>query len=193
MAMSRFETGPGGNPHNHGFSMGTPGPVVQRVKADVSGVDDLPPRTMTEDVRVVRGAMLKEGGPLEWQYGDAWSRSKVLARVEEVLIAGDGKQCIAGEEEPIGAADAGVVPGDEFAKGRVHAAIDSLVETGVLQELRGEGAGEMSDVRYVLVPPAPPVPEVERAKRKAVAEQLGAPVRRVLRRHCFGVESVFFQ
>ena len=71
MAMSRFETGPGGNPHNHGFSMGTPGPVVQRGKADVAGGDDLPPRTMTEDVRVVRGAMLKEGGPLEWQYGDA--------------------------------------------------------------------------------------------------------------------------
>ena len=40
MTMARFETGPGGNPHYHGFSMGTPGPVVKRVKADVEGVGE---------------------------------------------------------------------------------------------------------------------------------------------------------
>ena len=106
MAMARFETGPGGNPHTHGFSMGKPGPVVRRVKADVSGVDDLPPRTMTEDVRVVRKAMLREGGPMEWQYGDAWSRSMVLEKVEEVLVAEDDTQRIEGEEGLIGAEDA---------------------------------------------------------------------------------------
>jgi len=164
--MARFETGPGGNPHTHGFSMGKPGPVVRRVKADVSGVDDLPPRTMTEDVRVVRKAMLREGGPMEWQYGDAWSRSMVLEKVEEVLVAEDETQRIEGEERLIGAEDAEIVLGEEFAKGRVHAVITFLVETGVLSELRGEGEGEVSDVRYALVPPAPPVPEVERVKRK---------------------------
>ena len=166
MTMARFETGPGGNPHYHGFSMGKPGPVVKRVKADVAGADDLPPRTMTEDVRVVRRAMLVEGGPMEWDYGDAWSRSKVLERVEEVMVAEDETQRIDGEEVPVGAQDADIVPGHEFARGRVSAVVEFLVETGVLRELRGECVGEVSDVRYVLVPPAPPVPEVEPAKRK---------------------------
>jgi hypothetical protein len=166
MTMARFETGPGGNPHYHGFSMGTPGPVVKRVKADVAGADDLPPRTMSEDVRVVRGGMQTEGGPMEWQYGDAWSRSKVLEKVEEVLVAEDDAQRIEGDKVPVGAQDANIVPGHEFARGRVSAVIEYLVETGVLSELPGEGEGEVSDVRYVLVPPAPPVPEVERGSKR---------------------------
>jgi hypothetical protein len=166
MTMARFETGPGGNPHYHGFSMGTPGPVVKRVKADVAGADDLPPRTMSEDVRVVRGAMQTERGPMEWQYGDAWSRSKVLEKVEEVLVAEDDAQRIEGDKVPVGAQDANIVPGHEFARGRVSAVIEYLVETGVLSELPGEGEGEVSDVRYVLVPPAPPVPEVERGSKR---------------------------
>ena len=36
MTMSRFETGPGGNPHYHGVSVGTPGPRIGRVRADVA-------------------------------------------------------------------------------------------------------------------------------------------------------------
>jgi len=110
--------------------------------------------------------MLVEGGPMEWDYGDAWSRSKVLERVEEVMVAEDETQRIDGEEVPVGAQDADIVPGHEFARGRVSAVVEFLVETGVLRELRGECVGEVSDVRYVLVPPAPPVPEVEPAKRK---------------------------
>ena len=35
MCMARFETGPGGNPHHHGFSIGTAGPKVGRVQADL--------------------------------------------------------------------------------------------------------------------------------------------------------------
>ena len=42
MAMARFETGPGGNPHWHGFGMGCPGPRVGRVEADVeAGMKDV--------------------------------------------------------------------------------------------------------------------------------------------------------
>ena len=40
MSMARFETGPGGNAHYHGFNVGTPGPQVLRVKADVEGDGD---------------------------------------------------------------------------------------------------------------------------------------------------------
>ena len=42
MSMSRFETGPNGNPHYHGFSVGTRGPRMNRVRADVDGVGDEP-------------------------------------------------------------------------------------------------------------------------------------------------------
>ena len=43
MCMARMETGGGGNPHAHGLSMGMPGPVLRRVKADVEGVGDMAP------------------------------------------------------------------------------------------------------------------------------------------------------
>ena len=35
MSVGRFETGPDGNPHFHGFSLGVQGPRLQRVRADV--------------------------------------------------------------------------------------------------------------------------------------------------------------
>ena len=41
-AMTRFENGPSGNPHYHGFSMGVRGPRMNRVRADVEGVGDEP-------------------------------------------------------------------------------------------------------------------------------------------------------
>ena len=53
LAMGRFERGGGGNAHYHGFSVGKPGPKVERVVADVEGVGDVPPRTADCDVRWV--------------------------------------------------------------------------------------------------------------------------------------------
>ena len=52
MAMARFEVGANGNPHMHGFSLGKPGPKMTRVEADVREEGDLPPQTVSEDVRV---------------------------------------------------------------------------------------------------------------------------------------------
>ena len=46
MSMARFETGPGGNAHYHGFNVGTPGPQVLRVKANVEGDGDEAPQTV---------------------------------------------------------------------------------------------------------------------------------------------------
>ena len=48
MSMSRFETGANGNPHYHGFSVGTRGPRMNRVRADVDGVGDEPLDVDTE-------------------------------------------------------------------------------------------------------------------------------------------------
>ena len=66
MSMTRFETGPNGNPHYHGFSVGTAGPEVKRVEADVGQVGDLPPQTVTEDVSVVCACFEKTGGDAAW-------------------------------------------------------------------------------------------------------------------------------
>ena len=41
MAMSRFETGMNGNPHQHGFAIGVPAPRFGRVLADVDGNGDV--------------------------------------------------------------------------------------------------------------------------------------------------------
>lgn len=163
MAMARFETGPGGNPHYHGFSMGDPGPVVKRVKADVAGGDDLPPRTMTDDMRVVRRAMLDEGGPLRWEYGETWARVKFLEEVEKLLVTEDQAHRIEGDEAGHVIHGEDEVPVEDFAKGRVLAVLKDLLDTGVLTELPGEGEGETSDVRYAL---APPVPSGVPAERK---------------------------
>ncbi len=50
LTMARFETGPGGNPHFHGFSIGAGGPALGRVRADVGdGVGDTPSGSDDED------------------------------------------------------------------------------------------------------------------------------------------------
>ncbi len=51
LAMCRFETGPNGNPHDHGFSYGLPPPVLGKVRGDVKGdkQEELPPRTPLSD------------------------------------------------------------------------------------------------------------------------------------------------
>ena len=97
MCMARFETGPGGNPHYHGFSAGTPGPVVKRVKADVDGEDDLPPRTIVDDVRVVRRAMRAEDSVMRWSYDEVWTASQVKERMRAVLAADDAVDGVDGD------------------------------------------------------------------------------------------------
>ena len=89
MTMARFETGPGGNAHWHGFSMGSPGPVVKRVKADVDGGDDLPPQTTSDDLRLVRRSMLAGKGDFPWAFDDVWTAEQVRQRMSAVLRAGD--------------------------------------------------------------------------------------------------------
>ena len=54
MAMARFETGPGGNPHWHGMSVGRRSPQFRHVKDDAGGAGDMPPETVSEDVVVCR-------------------------------------------------------------------------------------------------------------------------------------------
>ena len=44
MAMCRFEVGDGGNPHYHGFAIGSGNPRLQRVRADVEVQEDRPGR-----------------------------------------------------------------------------------------------------------------------------------------------------
>ena len=48
LVMGRFEVGPGGNPHVHGFTAGDGNPRLLRVRADVEGVGDLAPASDSE-------------------------------------------------------------------------------------------------------------------------------------------------
>ena len=51
MAMARFETGDGGNPHFHGFTVGAGGPQLGRVNADMdeSALGGLAPASGDDD------------------------------------------------------------------------------------------------------------------------------------------------
>ena len=66
MCMARAEVGSNGNPHYHGFSMGTPGPRVVRVHADIDGKSDMPPETLSGDLRVVLRSFDAEPGIDAW-------------------------------------------------------------------------------------------------------------------------------
>ena len=79
--MARFENGPTGNPHWHGFSVGRPGPQVKRVVADVDGAHDLPPSTVDEDLRVVLRALRAADDRMEWVYDVLLTASEVKKRL----------------------------------------------------------------------------------------------------------------
>lgn len=182
MSMARFETGPGGNPHYHGFSMGSPGPLVKRVKADVEGGDDLPPQTTSDDLRLVRRTMLAGKGKFPWGFDEVWTAEEVTQRMSAVLRADDDlaaeSGAHAGEESGAEGGSAGsggegdgsvqVAVNADLLVGRVTAVLNSLIERGEVEEVPGEGEGERSDVRYRLVPPVPEVTVVvERPRRSS--------------------------
>ena len=84
MTMSRFETGPGGNPHYHGVSVGTPGPQIGRVRADVAGGCDLPPDTLAMDVVIFMNALKRFQG--QWEYDVILSEDAARDLVRRSLL-----------------------------------------------------------------------------------------------------------
>ena len=180
MAMARFETGPGGNPHHHGFSVGTPGPRVQRVKADVEGEGDEGPQTVKLDVLTVLRAVRRE-----WPVEDQWSRAQVEDWVSRALARDDAEHAAMAKQE-IGDVDGdlggsessgGEEPGVEGVEGagvarggmcgRVSGVVKELIERGEVEEVFPEGCEGRSDVQFRRVPP------VEKAMRLAEGEKRG--------------------
>ena len=68
MAMARFETGPGGNPHLHGMSMGRRCPEFRHVRDDIDGEGDMPPETVSEDVQACQRFWERQD-PSAWPEG----------------------------------------------------------------------------------------------------------------------------
>ena len=66
MAMCRFEVGPGGNAHYHGFSVGAKAPVMKRVRADLEGEGDEQPDMLVDEMKAVHRifASVESGAPL---------------------------------------------------------------------------------------------------------------------------------
>ena len=64
MAMARFETGEGGNPHFHGFSIGAGGPRLGRVDADMDRevLGDVAPESGDEDGADAHAQPVSGGG-----------------------------------------------------------------------------------------------------------------------------------
>ena len=173
MAMARFEVGANGNPHMHGFSLGDRGPKMTRVEADVSSEGDLPPQTVSEDVRVFLSRLEKAD---DWKYGVEMSseelRQLVRHHLTDVEHAGsdDGEESDSGvssadDQSESAAADDECV---DFLVGRVRAVVTALIEQGLIQEVAGGGSAEACDVKYTRVPPVPVAPEEwkRRGRRK---------------------------
>ena len=165
MAMARFETGPGGNPHWHGFSMGAAGPKVERVEADVEGLGDVPPQTLPVDVRAVLKAFRKESSVAAWDYSVVKTRREAFQAVRDVLASegGDEEEDLEGRSS--GSDESGVhgeAAAVDLLGGRVAAVVRALVEQGELEELTGERVEEQGDVTYRRVAPVPQAVAPER-------------------------------
>ena len=155
MCMARFETGPNGNPHWHGFAMGLPGPRFERVRADVDGVGDEAPDTASADVQVLERVLARG------HTDEVLAEEQLLVRVQEVLVSADGPEpvdddlapavesCSSGGEGPDPGGGAGGADVNALDT-RVRAAIRGLVEPGFLDLVEDSG-GVRS---YVVVPSA---------------------------------------
>ena len=105
MAMARFEVGANGNPHMHGFSLGEGGPKMTRVEADVSSEGDLPPQTVSEDVRVFLSRLEKAH---DWKYGVEMSSEELRQLVRYHLT--DVEHAGSDDEEE---SESGVAAGED--------------------------------------------------------------------------------
>jgi len=181
MSMARFETGPGGNPHWHGFGMGAAGPKVERVEADVEGEGDVPPQTLPVDVRTVLRAFRKESSDAAWDFGVVRSKQDVFETVRDVLARAEGSDDEQDGESGGSESDAPSAQGEGVAidllGGRVAAVVRALVEQGELEALTGESAEEQGDVKYRRVPPVPKAPAAAAEKKAGRPPGAGDGVR----------------
>ena len=179
MAMARFETGPGGNPHWHGMSVGRRCPQFRHVKDDVGGAGDMPPETVSEDVVVCRRF---------WERRDssAWPEGVEKPGVElEDLIRSaltDGLPSGAGHdlEEASDDEAAARSPRDassdgdgssedaplDLLEGRVKAVLQSLVDAGLIEVVRVSEAAASEGVSSLMYRRVPPVPKAEGVGRR---------------------------
>ena len=105
LSMSRFECGPNGNPHHHGFAFAAGNPRLGRVQADVGeGGGDLPPKTPE--------ASSDEGSDAEGeQGGDGQETAEERGRGQGSLGASAREACAASGSEGSGGAAATVAGG----------------------------------------------------------------------------------
>ena len=122
--MARFETGPGGNPHAHGFSMGNAGPKVARVKADVEGDGDVAPETVTDDVRgVLKVFRAAEGSEEGWSHGAEFSQEATRRFVRDVLKRNMERDLVGSEDHGVSRSDGGDESADEEQADLLHGRI----------------------------------------------------------------------
>jgi len=161
MAMARFETGQGGNPHYHGFSVGLPGPVMKRVRDDDGVHEDLVPMTVTADVRVFKEWLNANRESVAWKEGEYRSGREVFEFIRSALSDGNSEDEIEnalfsdGSEDSchssMSAADAS---GDRITFGllsRVRSVLSDLLEESFFEKKQGEGSDALEEQLYRFV------------------------------------------
>ena len=131
---------------------------MTRVEADVGDPGDLPPQTVSEDLRVFL-ARLKKGD--DWKDGEEKSRDEVRQLVRHHLTDVEHAGSDGEEESESEKLESEVVDGErvDLLAGRVRAVVTALVEQGLIQEVACAGSPDARDVKYWRVPPVPVAPE----------------------------------
>ena len=156
LAMSRFETGVNGNPHQHGFSVGIPAPRFGRVLADVDGNGDVQGNSAKDSEEGYQKLVLEflsEPGAR-----DGLEKSVVMGNLQDAMRlnqcgADDGSS---GEEN--GGSDN---PGDDAAVvAQAEAVLNNMLEGDMLVEAvvgarhmyrRSEGVRQAEDAENLVV------------------------------------------
>ena len=149
MAMARFETGDGGNPHFHGFTVGAGGPQLGRVNADM-------------DKSVLAGDLAPASGDDDGTDPAAEGASDEAAPCDERASSGAlGSDC--GEPEEKGSSP-DVDPYESEPECDAHGGVASPAGLAAAASTRGAGGGDSVAAGSVVLGKRP------RAKKKAKRE-----------------------
>ena len=136
MSMARFETGPTGNPHYHGFSVGLPGPRMKRVHDDLGEQFDLPPEIVSEDAVAFLLWFDAHGKDAYVEEMRKLSEAEALDLIRRGLSSTDD-ECIVDAEDSV--CHEGV--DEELLHDRMREVLQSFTRRGIVE--RSVGVGEV--------------------------------------------------
>ena len=150
MSMSRFETGPHGNPHYHGFSVGTRGPRMNRVRADVDGVGD-EPLDVDMEIRQILEHVFGTGDACQEEISEGTAIGQLCKCLPAVVMFLDGAGMDddgSDQETPMNSSGSDSDDGDRLERMRkrelvlAKKALEELVAAGYVEVIRSVSGEE---------------------------------------------------